>query len=188
MYTREALETSGNSIAAARKAGLISTVVCCVFGAEASEPLLLPVAIHPGYEATPRNVDLDVDVYLNPPALERVGLWPVADDGAALQRWPPHASRDMIFTWTIFRSRQVSPAPPRNRLYDTLKVGYLTRAVYGNVVVVKSNRKTGQVQDVLERDLHHIESLLQSYVEDSVWEHAINLHPLLPLKAHQGWE
>lgn len=98
--------------------------------------------------------------------------------GACIREYPWGAPRKQQYHWTIFHneslvSRRLTRSPtrtdvsqrstldptPRNLLFESFKCEDAKRTVWGNIVVVKTDR-SGQVCDVKERDVFFIERLV----------------------------
>ncbi|KAF6752797.1 hypothetical protein DFP72DRAFT_849572 [Ephemerocybe angulata] len=166
MYTKTDILARSDTIGNAHQAGLCATVQCCVLGAEAPpDSLIVSVPIHPGYEDQPRNIDLDIDQYLEN-AGPMVGVRALNTVGVCLEQYPHGAPRRQKYSWSIFYVNQSNPLRPRNRMYDSLKVEtaatWPLRSVYSNIVVVKSTRE-GRVCNVEEKDRSLIEMLVYSF-------------------------
>lgn len=56
---------------------------------------------------------------------------------------------------------------PQNLLYESFKCDDATRSLWGNIVVVKSDT-SGQVCDVVERDMFFIERLVYRQVNSTI--------------------
>ncbi|KAF5333130.1 hypothetical protein D9611_002410 [Ephemerocybe angulata] len=118
-----------------------------------------------GYEDRPRNIDIDIDQYLEH-AGATVGVRSLNKIGVCLEQYPLGAPRRQRYSWSIFYVKQTRPPRPRNRMYDTLKdtpFAWPIRSVFGNIVVVKSTRE-GTVCNVEEKD----RSLIEIFIEDEV--------------------
>lgn len=170
---------------------LISVVKGYFLGALCSEPRVVPVAVHRGYEDHPRNVDLYTDMWVEPEPDTHGGVVDLNDLGACVREYPYGAPRVQPFSFSIIvpvsvcsyhldsvdvatmsdcatarvqKTRRASI--PRNKLYSKLMEFTNLRTVVGNILVVKSDR-LGHVCDVLERDLYFIERLLYRYDLDA---------------------
>ncbi|KAF6750010.1 hypothetical protein DFP72DRAFT_1072625 [Ephemerocybe angulata] len=185
MYTQADILAQSNAVHNAQQAGLCETVQCCVLGAEAlPNSLIVSVPVHPGYEAQSRNIDLDIDQYLEHTG-PSVGVRSLNRIGVCLERYPYGAPRHQKYSWSIFYINQTNSLRPRNRMYDSLKVEtsgtWPLRSVYGNILVAKSTYD-GRVCDVEEKDRSLIEMLVYSFIEDEASYHQFPVikHPLRP--------
>ncbi|KAF5309726.1 hypothetical protein D9611_014435 [Ephemerocybe angulata] len=196
MYTESALLDISRSFDEARQVGLFSTVKACVVGALCKKPLIVSVAVHPGFESSPRNIDLYVEPYLHDASVTVPALAPftqLEDAGACIRRYPRGAPREQRNHWSIFR---VSPGGrgganlPVNERYESYKCSDAVRTVWGNIVVVKSDR-LGTVCDMEAVDLGLAEFLVYSYIEDdAIYDHPLIVDPLvIPVERalSSGW-
>lgn len=146
--------------------GLFRSVKACVIGAQCSETHIVTICVHPGYEHQPRPIDLHVEQYMTPGFCARIRR--IDRMGVCIRKYPRGAPRQQNFHWTIFRQDQIkriTPPLPRNILFETFKCENAQRSVWGNLVVVKSD-KYGHVCDIKERDLFFIETQVYSFFED----------------------
>ncbi|KAJ3516298.1 hypothetical protein NMY22_g14244 [Coprinellus aureogranulatus] len=167
-YTDQEVRAASRSLVHAESDGLFKCVKACLVGAACTQTHIVHLAVHPGFEAAPRNIDLYVEVYLGSDPAATPGIRRLEEGrGSCIRKYPYDAARAQPFFWTIYhlpRVQQVALDVPRNRLYDTFKVrdsgdfGGQTQ-LFGNVLVVKSDRD-GTVADVLERDLFFVERLV----------------------------
>ncbi|TEB19411.1 hypothetical protein FA13DRAFT_1802296 [Coprinellus micaceus] len=179
-YTDEAAIAMSTSMEEAEQMGLFSCVKGCLIGTGCSSTRIVSVAVHPGFEDHPRNIDLYVEMYIEPnlSAVPRV-VKLEETSYHCVRRYPYDSAMDQPFFWTIYfisKERQTSMRLPRNNLFDTFKIrdpgqfGIPGVVVSGNILVVKADRR-GLVQDVLERDLFFVERLLYSFFEDDAYVH-----------------
>ncbi|KAF5309094.1 hypothetical protein D9611_014961 [Ephemerocybe angulata] len=149
----------------AHQEGLFSTVKGCVVGARCTQAHLVSIAVHPGYEAAPRSIDLYVEQYLYPPTYAAPAApRNLEHAGSCIRRYPHGAPRLQRNNWAIFTATKAGRGPidlPVNDLYESYKCEDGVRTVWGNIVVVKTDRM-GEVCDMVEKDIGVAELLIYS--------------------------
>lgn len=159
---------------------LFETRKIVVIGARCNEIHIVSACVHPGFEKQPRPIDLHTEQYLAKGASKRARK--LEESIACIRKYPKGALRDLRYHWTVSwnnqlvslmhessllssvtqgqnEQRQYDKSIPRSVLYESFKGSDATRSVWGNIVVVKSDRD-GLVCDVLEKDLFFIEWLV----------------------------
>ncbi|KAF6755557.1 hypothetical protein DFP72DRAFT_1119589 [Ephemerocybe angulata] len=162
MYTQADILARSNAVRNAQQAGLCETVQCCVLGAEAlPNSLIVSVPIHPGYEAQSRNIDLDIDQYL-----EHTG------PSVGVRSLNRIESNQFIAS----SKSHVRFAESGNLRDLAIEVG-----LWQHILVAKSTYD-GRVCDVEEKDRSLIEMLVYSFIEDEASYHQFPVikHPLRP--------
>jgi hypothetical protein len=81
---------------------LFRLVKCCLIGARCNQVHIVSVAVHPGFEDAPRNIDLYVDLYVKEEVKPLRGSKPIGDGAECIRRYPPAATREQRFQWSIF--------------------------------------------------------------------------------------
>ncbi|KAJ3514167.1 hypothetical protein NMY22_g14829 [Coprinellus aureogranulatus] len=177
-----------------RENGLFATVKCCILGAKCKQTHIVDVAVHPGYEARPRNIDLYVDQYLVPDTCKSsVGVRRLEGSAACIRHYPIHSRHEQRFHWTIFREPPFDDPTvksPRNDLYDRFKLCVGShRTVWGNIVIVKSSRDGGVVCHISFAVATQIQSAPSSFVEEGemAFLHPVAKHPLVKERCTSGW-
>ncbi|KAF5317854.1 hypothetical protein D9611_015089 [Ephemerocybe angulata] len=124
---------------------------------------LVSIAVHPGYEAAPRSIDLYVEQYLYPPTYAAPAApRNLEHAGSCIRRYPHGAPRLQRNNWAIFTATKAGRGPidlPVNDLYESYKCEDGVRTVWGNIVVVKTDRM-GEVCDMVEKDIGVAELLI----------------------------
>ncbi|KAF5338624.1 hypothetical protein D9611_012735 [Ephemerocybe angulata] len=178
----------------AHQEGLFSTVKGCVVGARCTQAHLVSIAVHPGYEAAPRSIDLYVEQYLYPPTYAAPAApRNLEHAGSCIRRYPHGAPRLQRNNWAIFTATKAGRGPidlPVNDLYESYKCEDGVRTVWGNIVVVKTDRM-GEVCDMVEKDIGVAELLIYSLFEDdNKYNHPLVVNPLVSPKpkSYWGWQ
>ncbi|KAJ3544803.1 hypothetical protein NMY22_g2650 [Coprinellus aureogranulatus] len=198
-YSDQDVKRVSRSIIHAESDGLFKCVRACLIGAGCTETHIVHLAVHPGFEEAPRNIDLYVEVYLGCDPYVTRGIRRLEESGGScIRRYPYDAARAQPFFWTVFslpKPQQLDPNVPRNRLYDTFKVrdsgefGVQT-LLFGNVLVVKSDRNGTVVDASANTPVLYTWLIHHSFFEDEArrQDYPLVANPLVtPVAGRYRW-